>query len=131
MAATNRDDLLPARLKEARLQRGMTLEGVADALETSFTTIWRYEAGQRQPSGSTLYALASLYRKPVEWFFEDSPSVEADAEVSDRSFMKDIDVIMSEPELMLRSLKHELSDEAIRSIANFIRFTHEEERGKS
>ena len=65
---------LPSRLKQARLLRAMTLEAVAEALDSSFTTIWRYEAGQRRPSGSTLYALAELYGKPVEWFFgkEDS-----------------------------------------------------------
>ncbi len=67
---------LPTRLKEARLKRGMTLEGVADELGTSFTSVWRYEAGQRRPSGSTLYGLATLYGKPVEWFFGEVESEE-------------------------------------------------------
>ena len=111
--------------------RGMTLERVADALDSSFTTIWRYEAGQRQPSGSTLYALATLYRKPVEWFFEDDHDAEIEVETDDTNFIEDLDLIMSEPELMLRSLKPELSDEAIRSIANYIRFVYEQERGRS
>ena len=66
--------MLPTRLREARLTRGMTLEAVADALNSSLTTIWRYEAGQRRPSGPTLYALAEVYGKPVEWFFgQDEP----------------------------------------------------------
>ena len=60
---------LAERLKQARLSRSLTLEQVAEALETSYPTIWRYEAGQRNPSGPVLYALATLYAKPVEWFF--------------------------------------------------------------
>ena len=62
---------LPERLKEARLQKGLTLEAVASALDSSYTTIWRYEAGQRRPSGPTLYALATIYQRPVEWFFSE------------------------------------------------------------
>ena len=66
---------LANRLREARLLTEMTMEAVADAIDTSATTIWRYEAGQRRPSGPTLYALASVYSRPVEWFFgeEEKP----------------------------------------------------------
>ena len=67
---------LPGRLKRARQKSGLTLEKAAEAVGTSFNTIWRYEAGQHQPSGSKLYALATLYGKPVEWFLgeeQDGP----------------------------------------------------------
>ena len=57
------------RLKRARLEARLTLEKSAELVNTNFNTIWRYEAGQRRPSGPTLYALATLYGKPVEWFF--------------------------------------------------------------
>ncbi len=117
---------LPARLKQARLYRGMTLEAVAEALDSSFTTIWRYEAGQRRPSGPTLYTLAELYGKTVEWFFGDSE------EDSEQSFIEaDRELVMNEASLALRSTGKELSDEAIRSIADFIRFVHEKERRES
>ena len=117
---------LPARLKQARLYRGMTLEAVAEALESSFTTIWRYEAGQRRPSGPTLYALADLYGKTVEWFFGDGE------EASEQSPIEaDRELVMNEASLALRSTGKELSDEAIRSIADFIRFVHEKERRES
>ena len=59
------------RLKQARREAGLTLERAADVLGTSFNTIWRYEAEQHRPSGPTLYALASLYNRPVEWFFAE------------------------------------------------------------
>ena len=74
---------LPIRLKEARLQRGKTLEAVAEAIDSSLTTIWRYEAGQRRPSGPTLYALATLYNKPVEWFFGEEEESQASTEYPD------------------------------------------------
>ena len=66
---------LAERLRQARLLREMTIEAVANTIDTSATTIWRYEAGQRRPSGPTLHALASIYNKPVEWFFgeEEEP----------------------------------------------------------
>ena len=67
---------LSEKLKEARLRQGFTLEAVASALDSSYTTIWRYEAGQRHPSGPTLYALATIYQRPVEWFFSEEDAEE-------------------------------------------------------
>ena len=113
---------LAKRLREARLLTEMTMEAVADAIDTSATTIWRYEAGQRRPSGPTLYALASVYSRPVEWFFGDS---EEDSEQS--SIGADRELIMNEASLALRSTSKELSDEAIKSIADYIRFVHARE----
>ena len=71
----NESPSLAGRLRQARLLREMTIEAVANTVDTSATTIWRYEAGQRRPSGPTLHALASIYNKPVEWFFgeEEEP----------------------------------------------------------
>ena len=117
---------IPSRLKEARLQRGLTLEGVASELDSSFTSIWRYEAGQRHPSGATLYALASLYGKPVEWFFAEEE--EEPNNSPDPSPDADRELVMNEASLALRSVSKELSDEAIKSIADFIRFVHEKEQ---
>ena len=81
-------DRLAMRLREARLQSGLSVESVANALATSRTTIQRYEAGLRDPSWSTLDELATVYNKPVEWFFgkEEKPQVHAehlDAEAPD------------------------------------------------
>ena len=64
------------RLKYARNEAGYTLEGAAEAIGASFNTIWRYEAGYHKPSGPTLYALARLYRRPVEWFHGEGETSE-------------------------------------------------------
>jgi hypothetical protein len=61
----------------------------------------------------------------MAWFLDEEaqeplsaegPSVDADREL-----------VMNEASLALRSLERELSDEAIKSIADYIRFVHERE----
>lgn len=48
-----------ARLREARLQRGLSLRSVAQALGVSASLISQVETGKTQPSVSTLYALVN------------------------------------------------------------------------
>lgn len=48
-----------ARLREARLQRGLSLRSVAQSLGVSASLISQVETGKTQPSVSTLYALVS------------------------------------------------------------------------
>ncbi|MEZ3160418.1 helix-turn-helix domain-containing protein [Microbacterium sp. BWT-B31] len=52
-------DMLGARIREARLQRGMSLRSVAQALGVSASLISQVEIGKTQPSVATLYALAN------------------------------------------------------------------------
>ena len=42
-------------------------------------SLWRYEAGQREPMAHMVYAMAKVYRRPIEWFYGDelSPAAEA------------------------------------------------------
>lgn len=47
------------RLREARMQRGVSLRSVAEALGVSASLISQVETGKTQPSVSTLYALVS------------------------------------------------------------------------
>ena len=115
---------LADKLREARLLSGYTVERAADAIDTSTTSIWRYESGQRRPSGPTLHALAALYGTSVDWFFGgDEPQPE-------RSIEADRELVMNEAQLALRSAGDDLSDDAIREIARFIRYTHFEEGRK-
>ncbi len=50
---------LGARLREARLQRGLSLRSVAQALGVSASLISQVEIGKTHPSVSTLYAMAN------------------------------------------------------------------------
>ncbi len=56
----------PARLKQVRTQRGMTLTGVADATGISKSTLSRLETGQRRPTLELLLALSQTYRVPLD-----------------------------------------------------------------
>ena len=107
-------DILSQRLREARLLRGMSIERVADSLDTSATSIWRYEAGQRRPSGPTVHALAALYGRSVAWLIGDKDERVTEHEKSDA--VADPELIMSEPLVALRSARPHLTDEDMHDI---------------
>ena len=112
---------LADKLRQARLLSGYTVERAADAIDTSTTSIWRYESGQRRPSGPTLHALAALYGTSVDWFFGE------DEQQPEHSIEADRELVMNEAQLALRSTSDELSNEAISDIADYIRFVRERE----
>ena len=70
-----------------------------------------------------------MYGRSVEWFYgeeeEDQPALLTEEERAE--IAADWDLIMNEASLALRSASPHLSDEAIRSIASYIRFVHERE----
>ena len=112
------------RLKEARLLKGLTLERAAEIIGVKLNTVWRYEKGQIQPSEPVLRLCSQAYEKPMEWFYGyDDP----EPEPADPDLDADRQLLMNELDLAFRQVAPELSDEAIRSIAAFIRFTHAEE----
>jgi transcriptional regulator with XRE-family HTH domain len=66
---------LGERLREARQTRGLSLEGVAAKLGTSYQTIWRYEHDERNPPGASLYGLAAFYGRTVEWLLGEEATM--------------------------------------------------------
>ena len=112
------------RLRQARKKAGLTLEKAADSIGTSANTVWRYEAGQRQPSRLALLALGALYGKPYEWFFgheeglspEQSPSIEPGRELADGE------------RTMVTKLTKALPDEALATIVDFFNSVRDEQR---
>jgi transcriptional regulator with XRE-family HTH domain len=59
-------DRVGARLKRLRLQRRMTLTGVATATGISKSTMSRLETGKRRPTLELLLALSHAYRVPLD-----------------------------------------------------------------
>ena len=59
----------PERLRQARLEKGLTQERVGEQAGLTFNSISRYENGAAFPSQLALNMLATIYDKPVEWFF--------------------------------------------------------------
>jgi transcriptional regulator with XRE-family HTH domain len=111
-------------IRQARIDAGLTLQGAAEALGADVGAILRYENGRFKPSRSTLNAFANIYGKPVEWFLG-----EEEVERQMPSIEEDRELVLSEASEALRKAQSRLSDEAIRSIADYIRFvTDREER---
>lgn len=54
------------RLKEMRIQKGLSQREVADVLFCSTTVYSRYETGERQPSIETLIKLSDFYGVSVD-----------------------------------------------------------------
>lgn len=54
-------NMLPQRLKQLRLERGLTQQQVADKLGLNSVTYLRYEKGQREPSLDLLMVFAVYF----------------------------------------------------------------------
>ena len=59
-------DLVGPRLKNVRVQRGITLTDVSERTGISTSTLSRLENGQRRPSLELLLPLAQAYRVPLD-----------------------------------------------------------------
>jgi DNA-binding XRE family transcriptional regulator/quercetin dioxygenase-like cupin family protein len=57
------------RLRQARLQRGMTVRGLARLVEVSASQISQIETGKSSPSVSTLYSISAALDIPIEYVF--------------------------------------------------------------
>ncbi len=68
------------RLRRARRQANLTQEEVAERAGVYRNTISGYETGRVRPSTLALNMLATIYGKPVEWFFGGQEEPQAHAE---------------------------------------------------
>ena len=62
-------DINTERLRQARRQSKLTQDAVAELAGVNRNTISGYETGRVRPSMLALNMLATIYNKPVEWFF--------------------------------------------------------------
>ena len=110
---------IPARLIQARRELGLTQEQVAGKVGLSRNSIARYERGEVGPSPVALNMLASLYAKPVSWFF---------SEEEEEGIMEDNnDISVGDPELALffRGEWEDFTDEEKEFIKAMIRDSKE------
>ena len=75
----SRTEPIPARLRRARMESGLTQEQVGERAGLARNSISRYESGSVFPSQLAMNMLAALFDKPYEWFFgeEDEPQGES------------------------------------------------------
>lgn len=55
------------RLRSARIFNGYTLQKAADSLGVALRTYQKYEGGDREPSLTTLVAMANLFNVPTDF----------------------------------------------------------------
>lgn len=60
-------EILAERMKEQRVEKNLKQTDVADALGLSISAYCRYEYGQREPSATTIAALARLYQVSADY----------------------------------------------------------------
>lgn len=65
------DRHIGSRLRALRLERGLSLEAVAEIIDVSQQQVSRYELGQNRLSATQLYQLARGLDVPVAWFFRE------------------------------------------------------------
>lgn len=63
------NDLIVARIRAARSERGLTQKDLADHLKKTQASISDLEKGKVQVSASDLYDIAQLLNKPIEFFY--------------------------------------------------------------
>jgi len=71
-----RNPNLPKRLRNARRDRGLTQEAVADHLGLARTSLVALEKGERGVRPEELVAMARLYQRPVDELLRPTPPVE-------------------------------------------------------
>ena len=64
---------LGTRVAEARELAGMTQSDLGTAINLDRTAITKIEAGKRNVGAVELVRLADILRRPVDWFFSESP----------------------------------------------------------
>jgi transcriptional regulator with XRE-family HTH domain len=68
------NDIIVHRIKEARLERGLTQQVIADHLGRTAAAVSEMERGKVQVNASDLYTIALLLNKPIEYFFGEDYS---------------------------------------------------------
>ena len=59
------------KLKKLRTEANITQKGVADELHVTFQTISKWESDINEPDFSTLKAIAKVFQRPIEYFFNE------------------------------------------------------------
>ena len=64
------DKHIGARLRAARIERGLSQAAFGEKLGLSFQQVQKYELGKNRISAGRLLECADILVKPVDWFFE-------------------------------------------------------------
>ncbi len=68
------DRYIGRRLRMRRIEKGLSLNDISDALGISYQQIQKYENGTNRISVGRLYALSAIVDVPISYFYEGLPS---------------------------------------------------------
>ena len=104
----------------------MTQDQAATLARVGRHSVQRYEAGLREPSASALKSLADVYSKNLDWFWDDQEEKSV-PKASQLPTQDGRETRSNAAQIALQDVQSDLSDEAIKSIANYIRLIHTRE----
>lgn len=67
------DVYVGARMKQRRIEQGMSQEKLGKKLNLTFQQVQKYERGANRVGASRLFELATALEVPVAYFFDDMP----------------------------------------------------------
>lgn len=91
------------RLKALRIQKHMTQQNVADAINVARTTVTGYETKNRQPSHEKLTAIAELFDVSIDFLIDPNDSTNEDFLILHHEMELDKDVRSLYSQLSYRS----------------------------
>lgn len=65
----NEKKVIPYRIKQARVSRGLSMVELSELVSVSKQAISQYEMGKNAPSKAILNAIANILKYPVSFFF--------------------------------------------------------------
>lgn len=78
----NEKKVVPYRIKQARVSRGLSMVELADLVSVSKQAISQYEMGKNAPSKAILNSIASVLKYPTSFFYKTMPANENASTVS-------------------------------------------------
>ena len=77
-------ELLPSRLREARLAAHMTQAAIASKVGVNPPAISSYESGNRRPSYEVLVKMAIIYKKSTDYLLGLTPNEQANSSLDEK-----------------------------------------------
>ena len=113
---------LGQRLKQARVEAGLTQKEAGRAIGVDPNTIYSYETDRVNPSGPAMRSLAHAYDKPYEWFFGEEEEPEATSENPEED---DIDIMDPSLRMFFRGEWDEFTEAERQFVKGMIRQSRE------
>lgn len=89
-------ETLSSRLRALRKEKNITLEQMAENLNTNKVTLSRYETGIREPKQETLNILANYFNVSVDYLFCRTDEKNAISQEGQADVIKVLDHVMSD-----------------------------------